>query len=136
VKKIFSYFIVLLFSVLITGAGGYSLNLALSRGSNWQYLSTVSQQYFNDNSQPAVAGVRVNQVQASGPQICRSVTSYSLNPDRSVVDYLYAHYQDYSFSNRSSLAQNLGITNYMGSHEQNLLLITKLKQTNHPCDES
>ena len=49
------------------------------------------------------------------------------NTETSIVDYLKSIGQDSSYSARSALASQYGITNYTGSGEQNLELLNKLQ---------
>jgi hypothetical protein len=53
----------------------------------------------------------------------------------SIVDYLADRNQDFSYSHRTELAKELGIENYRGSAEQNLRMLSMLKQASQPKKE-
>ncbi|WP_368901912.1 G5 domain-containing protein [Oceanobacillus oncorhynchi] len=53
-----------------------------------------------------------------------------LNINTSIVDYLKAHNIDSAFANRKSIAEQHGITNYIGSAVQNVELLRILKDIN------
>ncbi|AHN66703.2 L-alanyl-D-glutamate peptidase [Bacillus phage Bcp1] len=48
--------------------------------------------------------------------------------DRSVVDYLYHTKEDHSFENRKQLSEAYGMVGYTGTEEQNVRLLTLLKE--------
>lgn len=50
--------------------------------------------------------------------------------ETSVVDYLYQKGEDNSFNSRSQLASEYGISNYIGTAQQNVNLLTLLKGDN------
>lgn len=50
--------------------------------------------------------------------------------ETSVVDYLYQKGEDHSFNSRSQLASEYGISNYTGTAQQNVNLLTLLKGDN------
>lgn len=50
-----------------------------------------------------------------------------LNTDESIVDYLKSQGEDSSFSARKTLANEMGITNYVGSETQNIQMLNTLK---------
>ncbi len=51
-----------------------------------------------------------------------------VDTDRSIVDYLYHSNQDYSFGHRKQLSETYGIVGYTGTEEQNVRLLTMLKE--------
>ncbi|AID17897.1 L-alanyl-D-glutamate peptidase [Bacillus phage JBP901] len=51
-----------------------------------------------------------------------------VNTDRSIVDYLYHSNQDHSFGHRKQLSETYGIVGYTGTEEQNVRLLTMLKE--------
>lgn len=56
--------------------------------------------------------------------------------DGSVVDYLADKNQDFSYSHRKEIAKELGIENYRGTAEQNLKMLSMLKQASQPKEET
>ena len=48
-------------------------------------------------------------------------------PTNSIVDYLKSQGQDSSFAARTNLAKSKGITNYTGTAEENLRLLSTLR---------
>jgi 3D (Asp-Asp-Asp) domain-containing protein len=59
-------------------------------------------------------------------------TAASAHVDNSVVDYLVAQEEDHSFSARGELAADFGIEGYRGTADQNISLLSKLKDTAAP----
>lgn len=51
-----------------------------------------------------------------------------VDTDRSIVDYLYHSNQDHSFGHRKQLSETYGIVGYTGTEEQNVRLLTMLKE--------
>lgn len=131
-KRIFSYFIVVIISTVITIGGGWSVKLAVENGSNWEYISAS---FLNDNIPPTIVEASSNMGQVGGvsTEDCLVNPNYSFNPDSSIVDFLYIRGEDFSFNQRLELAKIYGIDNYTGSSEQNLLLIDKLKANSAIC---
>jgi hypothetical protein len=52
---------------------------------------------------------------------------------KSVADYLSKQGADYSYAHRIQLAESLGISNYRGTAEQNVLLLEKLQSESMNC---
>jgi hypothetical protein len=76
-------------------------------------------------STPATTSSRSSSTASSG--------SSSSSTNHSVVDYMTAQGADSSFANRKALAQQVGISNYSGTAEQNLELLSALSGNPKPA---
>ncbi|QFP93363.1 UNVERIFIED_ORG: L-alanoyl-D-glutamate-peptidase [Xanthomonas phage Xoo-sp15] len=57
-----------------------------------------------------------------------TASASEFDTDRSVVDYLYHTKEDHSFENRKQLSEAYGMVGYTGTEEQNVRLLTLLKE--------
>ena len=93
----------------------------------WQYSSTGKVNGINGNVDMNYLYKTLGGKQNQTTIICDNSDSSSEYTGTSIVDYLKSINEDSSFSNRKKLAEQNGITNYIGTSEQNIKLLNILK---------
>jgi hypothetical protein len=125
-KNTLSLLVFVFVASLVFGGAYYSLQLSFKKDTNVELLAQV----FNSRSKATLLAQSMGQgaVLASHSEGDCPLNDLTLLQSVSVVDFMVALGEDYRFENRVKLASNYNITNYTGKGEQNLKLLTMLRQ--------
>jgi hypothetical protein len=135
-KTLASYLTIIVFSLLVVGSAGLTLNRSLAKETNWGIVANLYHQGTKNltTSEGQVAGVQTI-VQAQEKCQTRKPSRKIKVARNSIIDYLYQYQDDYSWTSRQKLAKEMGMENYRGSADQNLELLKRLKQKDQMCSQ-